>query len=106
MSRVDEQEQRLCGACRKETAFTARVSSITVWAPGLALAVPMIPNDHLRICSTGKCDAAFELVHNSFRCHPETRAATGAWTKAVVLFEDGRGINLRAKRPGQQTMQA
>jgi hypothetical protein len=33
--------------------------------------------------------------------HPTTRAA-GPWTRAIVVFSDGHGVDVKAKRQGQQ----
>ena len=42
------------------------------------------------------------LVDRASAAHPTTRTA-GPWTRAIVVFTDGHGIDVRAKR-GAQTM--
>jgi len=88
-----------CGVCRKTGQFTAPVSVIQVFAPGMAKPYPLIPAEDYRVC--GACDAIFTLVNRAVEAHPTTRAA-GPWTRAIVVFSDGHGVDVKAKRQGQQ----
>src|SRR5437870_5543029 len=52
------------------------------------------PEDELRICATGRCRAAYRLVSRAFDVHPETQATVGPWTRAVIVLEDGNGVEI------------
>jgi len=86
--------RRDCSQCG-HVEFTAAVSVIVVWAHGLANAVPMIPKDELRICGTGRCNAAYRLVSRAFDVHPETQVTNGPWMRALIVLEDGNGVEVR-----------
>jgi len=86
--------KRDCSQCGR-VEFTPAVSVIIVWANGLRVAVPMIPEQELRICSTGKCWATHRLVSRAFEAHPETQVALGPWKRALIVFEDGNGVEIR-----------
>ena len=97
---MEETEETLtCGQCRKSGTFTAPVSVILLFAPALAKPYPLIPAEDYRVC--GACDAIFTLVNRAVEAHPTTRAA-GPWTRAIVVFSDGHGVDVKAKRQGQQ----
>jgi hypothetical protein len=85
---------RDCSHCGR-AEFTAAVSVLIVWAHGLKMAVPMIPQDELRLCTTGNCGAAHRLVSRSFEAHPETQMAIGPWTRAMIVLEDGNGVEIQ-----------
>jgi hypothetical protein len=87
---------RDCTRCGR-VEFTAAVSVIVVWAYGLSVAVPMIPKDELRVCGTGTCGAAHRLISRAFEEHPETQEAVGPWMRALIVLEDGNGIELKNK---------
>ncbi len=86
--------QRDCSHCG-HVQFSAAVSVIVVWAHGLRVAVPMIPQDELRVCGSGNCRAAHRLVSRAFEVHPETQTTAGPWTRALIVFEDGNGVEIR-----------
>jgi len=86
--------RRDCSHCG-HVQFSAAVSVIVVWAHGLRVAVPMIPQDELRVCATGSCGAAHRLVSRAFDVHPETQTSAGPWTRALIVFEDGNGVEIR-----------
>ncbi|MFL5311995.1 MAG: hypothetical protein ACJ79H_16305 [Myxococcales bacterium] len=88
--------KRDCFRCGR-VEFSAAVSVIVVWAHGLTVAVPMIPKDELRVCGSGNCDAAYRLISRAFEVHPETQMAVGAWRRALIVFEDGNGVEIRNK---------
>jgi len=88
-----------CGVCRKTGQFTAPVSVILVFAPALTKPYPLIPAEDYRVC--GACDAIFTLVNRAVDAHPTTRVA-GPWSRAIVVFADGHGVDVKAKRQGQQ----
>jgi len=85
---------RDCSRCGR-VEFSAAVSVIIVWVQGLNVAVPMIPKDELRICGTGNCDAAHRLISRAYEVHPETQMAVGGWKRALIVFEDGQGVEIR-----------
>jgi hypothetical protein len=89
-----------CGVCRKTGEFTAPVSVILVFAPGMQKPYPLIPAEDYRVC--GACDAIFTLVNRAVEAHPTTRLA-GPWSRAIVVFADGHGVDVKAKR-GQQAV--
>lgn len=90
----------VCGVCRKKGQFTAPVSVILVFAPHLSKPYPLIPAEDYRVC--GACDAIFTLVNRAVEAHATVRLA-GPWTRAIVVFADGHGVDVKAKR-GSQTM--
>jgi hypothetical protein len=87
-----------CGVCRKTGQFTAPVSVILVFAPALAKPYPLIPAEDYRVC--GACDAIFTLVNRAVDAHPTTRQA-GPWSRAIIVFADGHGVDVKAKRAQQ-----
>ena len=95
-----EDAKLTCGNCRKTGAFTQPVSVILVFAPGLEKPYPLIPAEDYRVC--GACDAVFTLVNKAAEAHPVTRQA-GPWTRAILVFADGHGVEVKAQR-GKQTM--
>src|SRR5438128_8656723 len=103
MSDDENAEPLTCGVCRKTGSFTAPVSVILVFAPGMAKPYPLIPAEDYRVC--GACDAIFTLVNRAVEAHPTTRSA-GPWTRAIVVFSDGHGVDVKAKRQGQQVAMA
>lgn len=86
----------VCASCRLRGHFTAPVSVIVVFAPGLAEPYPLIPAEHYQVC--GACDAVYTFVDKATEAHPQTRGA-GPWTRAIVVYADGRGADVKAKRP-------
>src|SRR6266853_791134 len=52
----ESDESLSCGVCRKVGQFTAPVSVILVFAPGMTKPYPLIPAEDYRVCSA--CDAA------------------------------------------------
>ena len=84
-----------CGTCRRTGHFTAPVSVILVFAPELAKPYPLIPADDYRVCNA--CDAIYILVNRAVEAHPATRSA-GQWTRAIVVFADGHGVDIKARR--------
>jgi hypothetical protein len=97
---VESDQSLTCGQCRKSGNFTAPVSVILVFAPGLQKPYPLIPAEEYRVC--GACNAIFTLVTRATEAHPATREA-GAWTRAIIVFSDGHGVDVKARR-SQQTM--
>src|SRR5712691_3134370 len=88
---MEQTEETLtCGQCRKSGTFTAPVSVILLFAP--ALSKPY------RVCRA--CAAIFTLVTRAADAHPPTRQA-GPWTRAIIVFADGHGVDVKAKRPQQ-----
>jgi hypothetical protein len=92
-------ENLMCGACRRTGTFTTPVSVILLFAPGLERPYPLIPAEDYRVC--GACDAVFTLVDRASAAHPTTKVA-GPWTRAIVVFTDGHGVDVRAKRGNKQ----
>jgi len=86
-----------CQSCRSSGFFTSPISVILVFAPGLERPYPLIPADDYQICS--RCDAIFTLVDRATESHNMTRNA-GRWTRAIVLFVDGQGLDVTARREG------
>ena len=84
-----------CGSCRRTGAFSQPVSVILVFAPGLERPYPLIPTEDYRVCT--RCDAIFALIDRAAAKHPETSKA-GSWTRAIVIFADGYGLDVAAKR--------
>src|SRR5260370_32723925 len=93
----EKSETLTCGVCRRTGEFTAPVSVILVFAPGMARPYPLIPAEDYRVC--GACDAIFTLVNRAVEAHPTTRSA-GPWARAIVGFSDGHGGGVKRKRAG------
>ena len=92
----DENEESLtCGSCRRTGGFSQPVSVILVFAPGLERPYPLIPGDDYRVCT--RCDAIFALLDRAVATHPVTSKA-GGWTRAIVIFSDGHGLDVAPKR--------
>jgi len=86
--------RRDCARCG-HVEFSAAVSVIVVWAHGLRTAIPIVPEDELRICASGRCNAAYRIVSRTFEVHPETQATVGPWTRAVIVLEDGNRVDIQ-----------
>jgi hypothetical protein len=71
------------------------VSVILVFAPGLEKPYPLIPGEDYSVCTA--CDAIYRLIDRAVEAHAVTRAAA-PWTRAIVVFSDGRGADIRTKR--------
>ena len=99
----EKNETLMCGSCRRTGTFTTPVSVILLFAPGLERPYPLIPAEDYRVC--GACDAVFTLIDRACAAHPMTRSA-GPWSRAVVVFSDGHGVDVRAKRQSQQVAMA
>ena len=93
----------MCGACRRTGTFTAPVSVILLFAPGLERPYPLIPAEDYRVC--GSCDAVFTLIDRASEAHPVTKDA-GPWSRAIVVFVDGHGVDVKSKRPVQKMAMA
>jgi hypothetical protein len=88
-------ETLTCGICRSTAKFSAPVSVVLVFTPGLARPYPLIPAEDYRVCGT--CDAIYSLVNRAVAAHPTTRDA-GPWSRAIVVFADGHGMDIKARR--------
>src|SRR5438105_11854277 len=91
MSDVEKEEALTCGICRKTGTFTAPVSVILVFAPGMAKPYPLIPAEDYRVC--GACDAIFTLVNRAVEAHPTTRSAA-PWRPPIVVFPYGHAFHV------------
>jgi|SRR5438105_2076956 len=93
------EEPELCGACRRPQVWTPPVSVILLFAPGLQKPYPLIPAEEYRVHADKDCDSIFQLVWRAAESHPQTREGrVGPWTRALVVFADGHGIDVKAKR--------
>ncbi len=93
---LESQERAIaCKQCKNVDSFSRPVSVILVFAPGLDRPYPLIPGEDYVVCTA--CDAVYRLVDCAVDAHPVTRAAA-PWTRAIVLFSDGRGADIKAKR--------
>jgi hypothetical protein len=93
-----EDPKLTCGKCRKTGAFTRPVSVILIFAPALDKPYPLIPAADYRVCAA--CDAVFTLVDRAAEAHPVTREA-GPWTRAILVFADGHGVDVKPRRARQ-----
>jgi hypothetical protein len=98
MSNAENDSGLTCGQCRKSGTFTAPVSVILLFSPGMEKPYPLIPAEDYRVC--GSCDAIFTLINRAAEAHPTTRGS-GPWTRAIVVFTDGHGVDVKAKRQQQ-----
>jgi hypothetical protein len=89
------EDRVVCGQCKSEGTFSEPVSVIVVFAPAFQKPYPLIPGEDYSVCTA--CDAIYRLVDSAVASHPVTRSA-GSWTRAIVVFSDGRGADVRAKR--------
>lgn len=94
-----EESSVACRQCRSVDAFSRPVSVILVFAPGFEKPYPLIPGEDYSVCTA--CDAIYRLVDSAVEAHPVTRAAA-PWTRAIIVFSDGRGADIRARRRTQQ----
>ena len=88
-----------CGQCKRADSFSRPVSVILVFSPGFDKPYPLIPGEDYTVCTA--CDAIYRLVDCAVEAHPVTRAAA-PWTRAILVFSDGRGADIRTKRRSQQ----
>ena len=89
-----DEEVLTCGSCRRTGGFSEAVSVILVFAPGLERPYPLIPAEDYRVCT--RCDAVFSLIDRAVEGHSITQQA-GPWTRAIVIFTDGAGLDVAAK---------
>lgn len=89
-----------CGSCGKVGWFSAPVAVVLVFAPSLPRPYPLLPAELYTVCCA--CDAVFSLVQRAVEAHPLVRGA-GPWTRAVVVFDDGHGVEVKAKRAAVAT---
>lgn len=85
----------VCRTCRRKDSFTAPVSVVLVFAPHLAKPHPLIPDGDYRVCAG--CEALYKFVDRAVHGHPVTKDA-GTWSKAIVLFADGQGVEVKPER--------
>lgn len=89
-----------CKACG-EREFSAVVVALVIFAPGIE-PLNLSPSDYIRIC-LGDCDARWIYVTKSATAHPISRDAA-PWTQAALVFADGTGFSLKAKRREVQAL--
>lgn len=93
-------EELACGACNRVGQFTQPVSVIVLFAPRLDRPYPLIPAEDYRVC--GACEAVFTLIDRAADAHPLTKSTVaGPWSRAVIVFMDGHGVDVRAQRRAQ-----
>ena len=90
-----EAQALTCGSCRRSGSFSKPISVVLVFAPGLERPYPLIPDEEYQVCT--RCDAIFALVDRATAQHPVVSEA-GNWTRAIVIFSDGAGLDVAAKR--------
>ena len=97
---MDDSEAQVltCGSCRRTGGFSEPVSVILVFAPGLERPYPLIPSEEYRVCN--RCDAIFAFLDRATALHHIVSLA-GPWTRAIVIFADGAGLDVAAKREEQ-----
>ena len=97
---IDDSEAQVltCGSCRRTGGFSEPVSVILVFAPGLERPYPLIPAEEYQVCT--RCDAVFAFIDRACALHA-TVSAAGLWTRAIVLFSDGAGLDVAARREEQ-----
>ena len=97
---VESDDSLTCGQCRKSGNFTAPVSVILVFAPGLSKPYPLIPAEEYRVC--GACNAIFTLVTRATEAHPTTQVHGGRLIEPRVGVESQLAArsNIVAMRAG------
>jgi hypothetical protein len=88
---AEEGEKPTCGTCRRSGAFSAPVSVMLVFSDGLPRPFPLIPAEDYSVCT--RCEAVFGLIDRAVASHAATKAA-GPWTRAIVVFSDGQGLDV------------
>lgn len=89
---LDDKVCRNCGATGK---FSSPISVLLIFATNLDRPYPLIPDGEYRVCES--CDAIHTLIDKATEAHPVTREA-GAWSKAIVMLDSGRGREVEPKR--------
>ncbi|HUJ25728.1 MAG TPA: hypothetical protein VLW85_06905 [Myxococcales bacterium] len=98
---METEAEPTCGRCRKTGEFSPPVSVVLLFAPGLSAPYPLIPGEEYCVCEA--CDAIERFVSGAAEAHPVTRSA-GPWTRAIVIFQDGHGAEVRAKATPQMAL--
>jgi hypothetical protein len=80
----------------KPPRMSRPVSVILLFAPTLAKPYPLIPAEDYSVCLN--CDAIFTFISKAQKAHPLVREA-GDWTRAIVVYSDGHGCDVKARRP-------
>lgn len=93
----------VCGSCGKEGQFSETVSVVLVFAEQLVKPYPLIPDEDYRICKA--CDAIFAFVEKAVAAHALVRSS-GPWSRAVVVFSDGQGMDVKAIRKVKEMARA
>lgn len=90
----------VCGNCGEKMQLSPLVSVVLLFAPGLKRPYPLLPGEEYKLCTT--CDAIFNFVSRAAEAHPSTReSSVGPWSKALVIFDNAAGSEVRAKRPAE-----
>ena len=90
-----EKQNVTCGSCRRSGGFSKPVSVVLVFAPGLERPYPLIPAEEYQVCT--RCDAIFAFIDRATAQHKVVSEA-GFWTRAIVIFSDGAGLDVAARR--------
>jgi RNA polymerase subunit RPABC4/transcription elongation factor Spt4 len=93
--REGDQQTLACSHCRRAGGFSQPVSVVLVFAPGLDKPQPILPGSEHRICT--RCDSVFPFIDKLCALDPRLLLA-GGWTRAIVIFEDGAGLDVAAAR--------
>ena len=88
----------ICRVCRRNGSFTAPISVVLVFAHQLEKPFPLIPSEEYRVCAA--CEALYRFIDKAIATHPTTREA-GPWTRTIVLFDDGQGVEVTPERGRQ-----
>lgn len=88
---------KACTAEEHAGPFSAEISVILAFMPAAARPVPILVQMG-RTC-TG-CRHVFEVIGKAVSLHSQTRQL-GAWSRAIVLFVDGTGLDVKNKAQTQ-----
>lgn len=69
---------------------------VVLFVPGMPKPYPAIPSEDYSVCKA--CDSVFRFVDKVQDAHPVLRNAAGRWTRAVLVFSDGDGMDVTATR--------
>lgn len=85
---------RTCGCCGGPTVLTPAITVVVVFLPALHKPYVLIPEHEYKVCNRAGCDSSWRFVTRAAEAHEKTKGA-GTWTRAIIIFSDGHGADLK-----------